>query len=79
MALIPSNPPQRGDYVLYYGKHDNIIGGYLAVRYISPLTGNPRYLVVDSLQEDGDDGAGHWIGIENVHSINAEPVNDAGN
>jgi hypothetical protein len=61
--------PHPGDYIEYYGRHNNIVAGFIAERSISPLTGNPRYRVVDSMQEAKDVDAGRWIGVEDTHAV----------
>jgi hypothetical protein len=73
--------PQHGDWVTYYGRPDTkeasnmassvILGGYLAERGVSEITGNPRYRVVDEMREATTPEAGRWIGIENVEAIYA--------
>ncbi len=60
--------PQIGDRVAYHGR-DAIVSGILAERTLSPLTGNPRYRVVDFTSEIADEEAGRWVGIEEVISI----------
>jgi hypothetical protein len=61
--------PQVGDRVVYAGRTGEHVGGYLAERAVSPLTGNPRYRVVDFLREMLDEEAGRWVGVEHVISI----------
>jgi len=63
------NEPQIGDRVQYYGKGDAIVEGFLAESIIGPLTGNPRYRVVDSMQDVKDEEAGKWVSVENVRGI----------
>jgi hypothetical protein len=58
-----------GDRVYYRGRFDNVVGGILAERAVSPLTGNPRYRVVDSWDEAADCDAGRWVEIEDVIGI----------
>jgi hypothetical protein len=62
------NTPQIGDCITYHG-FDNVVSGIIAERAISPLTGNPRYRVVDSHQETKDPEAGKWINVEAVLGI----------
>ena len=65
------NTPEIGDSVLYWGRMDNLVRGILAERAISPLTGNPRYRVVDSFQEMKDEEAGRWVDVLEVQRIDA--------
>ncbi len=61
------NTPQPGDRVLYHGRHGNeLVNGFLAERFVSQLTGNPRYRVVDNMSEAKDTDAGRIIGIDDV-------------
>jgi hypothetical protein len=61
--------PEIGDRVCYWGRSERLVSGVLAERAIGPLTGNPRYRVVDSWREAADPDAGRWVGIELVHRI----------
>ncbi len=63
------NEPQVGDRVLYHGRFDNVVEGILAERILSPLTGNPRYRVVDSWAEAKDEEAGRWIDVMEIIGI----------
>jgi hypothetical protein len=63
------NVPQVGDRITYHGIDNTFVSGFLAERSISPLTGNPRYRVVDSMQEAKDPEAGKWVGLEHTNGI----------
>jgi len=60
------NTPEIGDSVLYWGRGDTLVHGILAECAISPLTGNPRYRVVDLASEMKDEEAGRWVDILEV-------------
>jgi len=61
--------PQPGDWIVYHGRNDAQVGGFIAERRISPLTGNPRYRVVDSMQDAKDEEAGHWVSLEHTIAV----------
>lgn len=61
--------PKAGDYIQYHGIDNTVVGGIIAERAISPITGNQRYRVVDSLREAPDREAGRWIGLEETIAV----------
>ncbi len=61
--------PEIGDRVYFYGRGDAMVCGILAERAIGPLTGNPRYRVVDLPSEMRDPEAGRWVPVEEVYGI----------
>ena len=58
---------QVGDRVIYYPRNSDIMaGGIVAERAVSPLTGNPRFRIVDFAREIADPDAGQWRGIGDI-------------
>jgi hypothetical protein len=70
------NLPTVGDHCTYHGWYDNVVGGILAERRISPLTGNPRYRIVDSAGEMKDPHAGRWVDVLHVIAFDPPRVED---
>jgi hydrogenase maturation factor len=64
-----TNDPQPGDRIIYAGRTGNHVAGIVAERAIGPLSGNPRYRVVDFASEMRDEEAGRWVDVFHVISI----------
>lgn len=70
--IEPRNLPQPGDGIAFASESGAIVHGILAERAIGPLTGNPRYRVVDTFSEADDPDAGCWVDI--LHVLSFYPV-----
>jgi hypothetical protein len=74
MTIPAANLPQPGDVIRYYGstRSDVVSVGTIARREDrSPVTGNPRYFVVDPGDNYLDPVTGRWVPLEDVVGIDA--------